>query len=501
LSDRTKSAYKARLARLISEFGGESAALYKGVYFSWNYVGQIEGFLNEALAEIDSAVPTVLVLRQRPSCVASTMALWAEGRCVTLMSPLGPDEAIVAEILDLAPGVVIADSEDWARPGLSEACRDAICVELRTEVEQPITLYRPPPNPLPIGTISTGSHAVRIATSGTTGNPKRYAIAWEDLAPGGIPRDPSAGRGVMINVLPLFSIGGARAIAATLFSGRPIALMDRMDVVEWAGLIRDHRPRRAGAPPAVLRMVLDAKIPPEWLASVKLIYTASAPLSMELADEFEAVYGIPIIQGYGATEFLGAVTGWPGDSFEKWGPMKRGSVGRAIPGVELRVVDNAMGTVLGPNEVGNLEVDSPYRVKGVPAGWVPTNDLARIDEDGFVWILGRGDDVIIRGGFKVHLLEVEAALLEHPLVLDACVVGLPDERLGEVPAALVITDASDRPDEAELIAAVRRRLAPYMVPVLVSRHGKMPLNPMLKRDRRFIVSLLQEELERRKQNA
>jgi acyl-coenzyme A synthetase/AMP-(fatty) acid ligase len=304
----------------------------------------------------------------------------------------------------------------------------------------------------------------------------------------------------MINVLPLFSIGGALAIATALFSGRPMALMDRVDVVEWAGLIRDHRPRRAGAPPAVLRMVLDAKIPPEWLASVKVIYTASAPLPMELADEFEAVYGIPIIQGYGATEFLGAVTGWPGDLFQKWGTIKRGSVGQAIPGVKLRVVDSVIGGVLGPNEVGNLEVDSPYRVRGVPGGWVATNDLARIDQDGFVWILGRGDDVIIRGGFKVDLLEVESALLEHPLVLDACVVGLPDERLGEVPAALVITDGSEPPDEAELIATVRRRLPPYMAPVLVSRQGEMPLNPMLKRDRRFIVSLLQAELERRKQS-
>jgi long-chain acyl-CoA synthetase len=501
LSGTPMSAYEARLARLVTEFSDQSAALYQGESYSWGYVGRIDAFLRQALAQTDSVVSTVLILRQRPNCVASTMALWAQGRCVNLMSPLGPDEAIVAEIVDLAPGIVIADSDDWARPGLSDACRNAICVELRSELEQPIALYRPPLAVIPTGTTSTESHAVRIATSGTTGKPKRFAISWEDLAPAGIPRDPSAGRGVMINVLPLFSIGGARSIAATLFSGRPIALMDKLDVVEWAGLIRDHRPRRAGAPPAVLRMVLDAKIPPEWLASVKLIYTASAPLSMELADEFEATYGIPIIQGYGATEFLGAVTGWPGDSFEKWGAMKRGSVGLPIPGVKLRVVDSASGTVLGPNAVGNLEVDSPYRVKGVPAGWAATNDLARVDEDGFVWILGRGDDVIIRGGFKVHLLEVEAALLEHPLVLEACVVGLPDERLGEVPAALVITDASEPPDEADLIAAVRRKLAPYMAPVLVSRHGSMPLNSMLKRDRRFIVSLLQAELDRRKLNA
>jgi acyl-coenzyme A synthetase/AMP-(fatty) acid ligase len=248
-------------------------------------------------------------------------------------------------------------------------------------------------------------------------------------------------------------------------------------------------------------MVLDAQSPPEWLSSVKTIYTASAPLSMPLADEFEEVYGIPIVQGYGATEFLGAVTGWANDLYEEWGPAKRGSVGRAMPGITLRVVDNATETVLEPNEVGNLEVDSPYRVQGVPAGWVSTNDLARIDDDGFVWILGRSDEVIIRGGFKVHLPEVEAALLEHPRVLDACVVGLPDDRLGEVPAALVITDVLDPPTESELIETVRRRLAPYMAPVLIGRYDEMPLNAMLKKDRRRIVSLLEAQLQGRTQSS
>jgi acyl-coenzyme A synthetase/AMP-(fatty) acid ligase len=343
-------------------------------------------------------------------------------------------------------------------------------------------------------------HAASITTSGTTGPPKRYAVAWDDLRPG-VVREPSSGRGVVINTLPLFSIGGVGAIATTVFGGRPIALMDRFDVGEWAGLIRDHRPRRAGAPPAVLRMMLDAKIPPEWFQSVESVYTASAPLPTQLADEFERVYGIPILQGYGATEFLGSVTGWSGDLFEKWGQAKRGSVGRPMPDVKLRVVDRVSRMPLGPDEVGNLEVDSPRRARGVPAGWVPTNDLTRIDEDGFVWILGRSDDVIIRGGFKVSLPEVEAVLLQHPGVLDACVVGLPDDRLGEVPAALVVTNGTELPAEDELIGAVRDQLPPYMAPALVSWRDEMPLNSMLKKDRRLITSLLAAELGERRQRA
>jgi acyl-coenzyme A synthetase/AMP-(fatty) acid ligase len=248
-------------------------------------------------------------------------------------------------------------------------------------------------------------------------------------------------------------------------------------------------------------MVLDAKIPPEWFASLESFFTASAPLPMELADEFERVYGVAIVQGYGATEFLGRVTGWPDDLHERWATRKRGSVGQAFPGVKLRVVERPSGEVLGPNVVGNLEVDSPWRARGIPAGWVATNDLARIDEDGFVWIIGRSDDVIIRGGFKVHLPDVEAALLDHPGVREACVVGLPDERLGAVPAALVVTNATEPPNERELLELVRRRLPGYMAPVLVLRHEFMPYNAMLKRDRRLVTDLLAAEREARQELA
>jgi acyl-coenzyme A synthetase/AMP-(fatty) acid ligase len=101
----------------------------------------------------------------------------------------------------------------------------------------------------------------------------------------------------------------------------------------------------------------------------------------------------------------------------------------------------------------------------------------------------------------VSLPEVEAALLQHPEVLDACVVGLPDDRLGEVPAALVVTNGAEPPEEDELIDAVRDRLPAYMAPALVSRCDEMPLNSMLKKDRRLITSLLAAELEERERRA
>ena len=499
-ADGTKELIERCVARLVSRFSDEPFALFQGDTYTWGYVGHIKRFLDEALAGVDPAVPAALVLRQRPNCLAATIALWGNGRCVTLVSPIRPDQAIAEEISALGSAIVVADTEDWARPGFAGACGDAIGVELRATPSMPVTAYRARPSHVRPGVPVPADHAASVTTSGTTGPPKRFAVAWDDLRRN-VVREPSSDRGVVINTLPLFSIGGVGAIATTVFGGRPIALMDRFDVREWAGLIRDHRPRRAGAPPTVLRMVLDAKIPPEWFESVESLYTASAPLPAQLADEFERVYGIPILQGYGATEFLGGVTGWSGDIFAKWGQLKRGSVGRPLPDIKLRVVDRVSRKPLGPDEVGNLEVDSPRRAKGVPAGWVSTNDLTRIDHDGFVWILGRSDDVIIRGGFKVSLPEVEAALLQYPGVLDACVVGLPDDRLGAVPAALVVTNGTGLPTEDELIGSVRDRLPAYMAPALVSWRDEMPLNSMLKKDRLLITSLLAAELQGRRQRA
>lgn len=475
-------------------------ARYQGDWYSWDYVGDIKRLLDEALADLDPALPVGVVLRQRPHCLAAVISLWGSGRCVTLISPLSGDQAIAEDLRQLGLGAIIADSEDWARPDFAQACAQSVRVHMEGGLTGPVTFEGPVDAGRARDQVPEDCAAV-IGTSGTTGPAKRYAIAWSNLAPVRPPRDPSANRGVLINALPLFSIGGVMAMASTIFGGRPIALMDRLEVMEWARLIRDYRPRRAGAPPAVLRMVLDAEIPPEWFASVKSFYTASAPLPMELADEFERIYGVPVVQGYGATEFLGRVTGWADDLHERWGTRKRGSVGRAYQGVKLRVVERASGEVLGPNVVGNLEVDTPWRARGIPSGWVATNDLARIDEDDFVWILGRSDDVIIRGGFKINLPDVEAVLLHHPGVRDACVIGLADERLGAVPAALVVTNATEPPTESELIDVLRQRLPIYMVPALVLRHESMPYNAMLKKDRRLITDLLHAEREARKEVA
>ena len=147
-----------------------------------------------------------------------------------------------------------------------------------------------------------------------------------------------------------------------------------------------------------------------------------------------------MLTSYAATEFGGGVAGWTLADYQKHWRDKRGSVGRASLGAQLRVVDDS-GTPLGPDQPGLLEV-KPGQL-GPAADWMRTTDMARIDADGFLWILGRADQAIIRGGFKVMPDDVRTALESHPAVQGAAVVGRPDDRLGETPVAMVeLRDAS-----------------------------------------------------------
>ena len=243
--------------------------------------------------------------------------------------------------------------------------------------------------------------AVTVQTSGTTGPPKRMPVPWETFVRlGGPARPPVSGRGALILSLPLVTLGGLLSTSRLVFGGRPMSMMERFDVHAWARLVKRHRPKVMGAPPPVVKMILDAEITADHFDGVTAYMTSSAAIAPELIVEFERRYGIPVLLGYGATEFLHSVTGWTPQLWERFGAAKVGSVGRALPDVQLRVVD------------GVLEVDPPQRAGGLASGWLRTSDRARIDDDGFVWILGRTDDVIVRGGFKVDLGSVEAAARE-----------------------------------------------------------------------------------------
>jgi len=212
---------------------------------------------------------------------------------------------------------------------------------------------------------------------------------------------------------------------------------------------------------------------------VRAVLSGTAPLPEEVADEFEATYGIPILGVYGATEFTGAVAGWTIDLHRRYRSSKRGSVGRAFPGVDLRVVSED-GVALPAGAAGILEVRAP-QVSTNGSDWLRTTDRARLDGDRFLWILGRADDAILRGGFKIAPDDVRHVLESHPAVREAAVIGIDDRRLGQVPVAAVeLVAGSTVPTEDELRAHVRACIEPYKVPTRIRVVERLPRSPSMK---------------------
>jgi acyl-coenzyme A synthetase/AMP-(fatty) acid ligase len=303
------------------------------------------------------------------------------------------------------------------------------------------------------------------------------AAAYEKSRQVGEP--PKLRPGVQIVSAPLAHIAGIFGLMNNLLAGRKVCLLERFTVEGFRDAVVRHRPKVAGAPPAALRMLLDANIPKEDFASLAAYRTGAAPLDPALADEFYARYGVPVLQNYGATEFAGGVAGWAMEDFKQHWATKRGAVGRLNPGVEGRVADPDSGEALTPGSEGLLELRGANIADG--ASWVRTTDLAVLDADGFLWIKGRHDGAIIRGGFKILPDDILGALHEHPAVREAAVTGIADRRLGQTPVAAWIARAGvEAPSEGELREWLKGRLLPYQVPVQIRQVDELPRTPSLK---------------------
>jgi acyl-coenzyme A synthetase/AMP-(fatty) acid ligase len=344
--------------------------------------------------------------------------------------------------------------------------------------------------------------AIRLLTSGTTGAPKRSDLTYETMQRvfDGAKHYESQHEdevrlreGVVIVNSPLVHLGGIFRVVQAMHDGRRIALLEQFAVDTWVDRVLRHRPKTASLVPAALRMVLDADVDRADLESLRSVVSGTAPLSPETAEAFTAKYGIPVLTNYAATEFGGGVAGWNISDHRRYWHDKRGSVGRAHPGCELRVIDEADGTVLPADRVGLLEVRAA-QLGG--RSWVRTTDLARIDSDGFVWIVGRADQTIIRGGMKVQPDVVCRALERHPSVRAATVVGADDDRLGQVPIAVVEPTRDGRLDEDELLSFAAPFLARYEIPVRVVVVDALPRTESGKADLRAIRALVTDTIER-----
>jgi len=475
------SALGERIAAVLALDPSARALEFAGRWRTW---GELAATADSVAARLPVPGTRIgVLLRNRPAHVALLLGALRADACVVALDPQRGAERVRHEIASLDLPFVAGEPEDLAQlvgPEVASTTLGARDVGGAVEVER----AQPPPRPTRPGI------AVQMLTSGTTGPPKRVDLSYEMLSRAltGAKHYESKREselrlrsGVAVINSPLVHVAGLFRVLQCVADGRAFALLERFTVDGWLDAVRRHRPATSSLVPAAVRMVLEADVAPADLESIRSIISGTAPLAAADAEAFEAKYGIPVLTSYGATEFGGGVAGWNLADHQKYRQAKRGSVGRAHPGCELRVVDAESGEILGADADGLLEVRAAQLDGG--RAWVRTTDLARIDAEGFVWILGRADQVILRGGFKVRPDDVRAALERHPLVRGAAVVGLADARLGAVPVAAVELRGGDaRVTADDLLAHASANLSRYELPVEIRIVDELPRTTSAKVD-------------------
>ena len=342
--------------------------------------------------------------------------------------------------------------------------------------------------------------AVYQYTGGTTGVPKAAMLTHRNLVANVTQANAwnttlTPGAEVIIASIPFFHIYGLTiAMLVGLAEGATIVLQTRPEIRELLKLIDRYQPTQFPGVPALYNAFNQQPDLGKFrIRSIRFCLSGSAPLPVEVARRFESLTGASLVEGYGLSETSPATHANP-----LRGQRREGSIGLPLPNTDERVVDLETGSrVLGPNEVGELSIRGPQVMLGYFAhpeetgdalrdGWFRTGDVARIDPDGYAYIVDRKKDMINVSGLKVYPRDVEEVLYQHPAVQDAAVVGVPDVERGEIVKAYVVKKPAAAVTADELIDFVRERVAHYKAPRLVEFRDSLPRSGVQKVLRRVL---------------
>jgi long-chain acyl-CoA synthetase len=346
--------------------------------------------------------------------------------------------------------------------------------------------------------------AVVLYTSGTTGKPKGVLLSHRNLTSMAANAHAATDLGdghVALAGLPLSHSYGISATLASTFRKGTGVMLRWFDAGESLRLIEEFGVTVTALVPTMMVYLLDhPDAASRDTSSLRWVISGGAALPVEVQREFESRFGCTILQGYGLSESSAQCAVNP------TGAPRLGSVGRPVPGVEVRILDDD-GNDVPPGEVGEIVMRGPNVMLGyrnMPAetakvlhdGWLHSGDMGRVDEDGYLYVVDRKKDLIIRGGFNILPRDVEEVLHEHPAVAQAAVIGVPDRRMGEQVRAYVTLKSGASATPEELMAFCRGRLAAFKTPSSVELLPSLPLNAIgkvLKRELRSMAASGVEE--------
>ena len=298
------------------------------------------------------------------------------------------------------------------------------------------------------------------------------------------------GGDVVLACMPYFHIAGmTMSLLWPISRGAHIVLVPNpRDIPFIVRCISKHRVSILPAVPALIVAINNyPRIDRIDLSSVRVCYSGSAPLATDALQRFEKLTGARIIEGFGMTETSPVTHGNP-----LFGTRKPGSVGLPFPGTDMKIVDLETGEEeLGLNQEGELCIKGPQVTSGywhrpdetgraIRNGWLHTGDIARVDDDGYTFIVGRKKDMIIAGGYNVYPDEIDGVLAAHPAVLEAATIGVPDAKRGETVKSFVVLRPKQDVSANEILSYCRRQLAAYKVPKELEFISEVPKSPLMK---------------------
>ena len=344
--------------------------------------------------------------------------------------------------------------------------------------------------------------AVLLYTGGTTGTPKGAMLTHRNLVANALQMNAwvwdtrPQKHDVYLGVIPFFhSYGMTVVMNLAISSASSIVLLPRFVIKDVLRAIARWRPTVFPAVPTIYNAIAYHPLSSGYdLRSIRVCISGAAPLPAEVQQAFESVTGARLVEGYGLTEAAPVTHCNP-----IYGERRTGSIGLPIPLTDARIIDPESGEPLEAGEVGELAVRGPQVMKGywsrpdetadmIRDGWLHTGDMARMDEDGYFYVVDRKKDLILVNGFSVFPREVEEALYENEKVLEVVVAGVPDKRQGELVKAYVVLQPDAEVTEAELRRFAAERLADYKVPSQIEFRENLPKSAVGKYLRRELVA-------------
>ena len=332
--------------------------------------------------------------------------------------------------------------------------------------------------------IHSNDTAVILYTSGTTGNPKGVILTHLNLYSNTVnsAKHADVERGTTLGILPLAHVYGLTISNTCYIVGSSIVILPKFDPAEVLTAIEKYKIKSFAGVPAMIHALVSYPDYHQYdLQSLESISSGSAPLPTALLNAFEKMYGAKVYEGYGLSEAAPIVT-----AHKKGIPVKPGSVGVPIPGVRIKIVNQSLAE-LPTGEIGEVLVKGDSVTPGyfhnenetantIKDGWLHTGDLGRVDKDGYLYIVDRKKDLVIRGGFNIYPRDVEEILNQHPAVSEVAVIGVPDVNMGEELVACIVKEPGTDVNEQELIAYCQDSLAKNKTPRRIEFFESLPRN-------------------------